>query len=157
MFSLETWEFLSYVVTVIGLPLAIFVFLYEQRKERENEEEEVFQLLSDNYQDFLKVALDNPDLRLFSADETPQLTIEQRERMVIIFTMLISLFERAYLLLYEDEMSPKQLRRWRSWEDYMREWLRRADFRACLSSLLEGEDPAFVDYIRKLDAVKSSP
>ena len=55
--SLETWEWMSYVVTVIGLPLAIAVFLYEQRKERENEEEEVYQLLSDNYQDFLKVAL----------------------------------------------------------------------------------------------------
>ncbi len=64
---LETWELMSYVVTVVGLPLAILVFLFEQRKERENEEEEVYQLLSDNYQDFLKVALDNPDLRLFSA------------------------------------------------------------------------------------------
>lgn len=37
--TLETWELLSYVVTVIGLPLAIGIFLYEQRKERENEEE----------------------------------------------------------------------------------------------------------------------
>ena len=64
---METWELMSYVVTVIGLPLAIAVFLFEQRKERENEDEEVYQLLSDNYQDFLKVALDNPDLRLFSA------------------------------------------------------------------------------------------
>jgi len=27
-----------------------------------NEEEEVYQLLSDNCQDFLKIALDNPDL-----------------------------------------------------------------------------------------------
>jgi hypothetical protein len=46
------WEWLSYVVTVIGLPLAILVFIYEQRKERNNEEEAVYQLLSDNYQDF---------------------------------------------------------------------------------------------------------
>jgi hypothetical protein len=38
--SRETWERLSYVVTVIGLSLAIGVFLFEQRKERENEEEE---------------------------------------------------------------------------------------------------------------------
>lgn len=37
--SLETWEMLSYVVTVIGLPMAILIFIYEQRKERENEEE----------------------------------------------------------------------------------------------------------------------
>ena len=49
----DFWEISSYVVTTLGLPMAIFVFLYEQRKERENEEEEVYQLLSDNYQDFL--------------------------------------------------------------------------------------------------------
>jgi hypothetical protein len=148
--SLETWELLSYVVTVIGLPLAIIVFLYEQRKERENEEEEVYQLLSDNYQDFLKVALSNPDLQLFSSQETLNLGPEQRERMLIILNMLVSLFERAYLLLYEEAMSPKELRRWRSWEDYMREWCRRREFRARLPQLLEGEDPEFVDYIRRL-------
>jgi hypothetical protein len=30
--SLEAWELASYVVTVVGLPFAIAVFLYEQRK-----------------------------------------------------------------------------------------------------------------------------
>lgn len=148
--NLETWEMLSYMVTVIGLPLAILVFAYEQRKERDSEEEEVYQLLSDNYQDFLKVALENPDLRLFSAEMTPQLTDVQRERMYIIFNMLVSLFERAYLLLYEEKMSDKQLRRWRSWEDYMREWCQREDFRAALGEQLRGEDPDFVRYLQGL-------
>ncbi len=149
---LETWELLSYVVTVIGLPLAIFVFLFEQRKERANEEEEVYQLLSDNYQDFLKVVLANPDLRLFSTSSTPNLSDEQRERMMVIFGMLISLFERAYLLLYDHPMSEKQRRRWRSWEDYMREWCSREDFRAALPTLVKGEDPEFVRYIEALAA-----
>jgi hypothetical protein len=66
--------------------------------------------------------------------------------------MLISLFERAFLLLYEPKMKSKQLRRWSSWEDYMREWCRRKDFHAMLPLLLEGEDPEFVEYIRKLAA-----
>ncbi len=150
--SLETWEMWSYIVTVIGLPLAIIVFLYEQHKERNNEEDAVYQLLSDNYQDFLKVTLDNPDLRLFTTEKTPQLSEEQRERMLIIFSMLISLFERAYLLLYERHMTSKQQRRWRSWEDYMHEWCQREDFRATLPALLHGEDPDFVDYLRRLAA-----
>jgi len=150
MSTLEIWELASYVVTVVGLPLAIAVFVFEQRKERDNEEEEVYQLLSDNYQEFLKIALENPDLRLFASDETPALSPEQRERMFIIFSMLISLFERAYLLLYEDKMNEKQLRRWRSWEDYMGEWCNRADFRSTLPSLLRGEDPEFAAYIQQL-------
>jgi hypothetical protein len=154
--DIGTWELLSYVVTTVGLPLAILVFVYEQKKERDNEEEAVYQLLSDNYQDFLEVALRHPDLRLFTPEQTPELTEEQRERMLIIFTMLISLFERAYLLLYEPKMDSRQRRRWLSWEDYMREWCRRGDFRALLPVLLEGEDDEFSAYIRAL-AAKVSP
>lgn len=150
--STPTWELLSYIVTVIGLPLAIAVFVYEQRKERDNEEEEVYQLLSDNYQDFLNVTLSHTDLKLFSKEQTLSLTEEQQERMFIIFSMLVSLFERAYLLLYEDDMTARQTRRWRSWEDYMHEWCQRADFRAALPQLLRGEDPDFVSYLQTLTA-----
>jgi hypothetical protein len=38
-------------------------------------------------------------------------------------------------------------RRWLSWEDDMREWCRREDFRAVLPELLEGEDDAFSQHI----------
>lgn len=148
--DLESWELLSYVVTVVGLPLAIAVFVYEQHRERDNEEEEVYQLLSDNYQDFLKTALEHSELRLFSAEQTPALSEEQRERMLIIFSMLVSLFERAYLLLYEDDMNPRQLRLWQSWEDYMREWCQRADFRVVLPELLRGENAEFAAYLGAL-------
>jgi hypothetical protein len=148
--SLETWELLSYVVTVVGLPLAIGIFFYEQRKERENEEEEVYQLVSDNYQAFLRTALQNTDLQLFSREVTPALSAEQMERRLIIFNMLVSLFERAYLLLYETSMTESQTRRWRSWEDYMREWCIKKDFRDALPELLKGEDPQFARYLADL-------
>ncbi len=146
--NLESWELLSYVVTVFGFPAAIGIFIYEQRQERLNEEDEVYQLLSDNYQDFLKIVLENPDLRLFSSEPTKHLTGEQEERRLIIFSMLISLFERAYLLLYQPPLGRLQQRRWASWEDYISEWCERADFRTALPSLLRGEDPEFITYIQ---------
>ncbi|WP_068830721.1 hypothetical protein [Pseudomonas sp. BMS12] len=148
--SLPTWELLSYIVTVVALPFAIGVFLFEQRKERANEEEAIWQQISDAYIDFLEVVLANPDLRLRSQAATPDLSDEQRERMWVIFDMLISLFERAYLLAYTDGMDARQQRRWHSWEDYMREWSRREDFRERLPHLLRGEDPDFAAYIRRL-------
>ena len=154
---LETWELLSYVVTVVGLPLAIFVFLYEQRKERENEDEEVYQLVSDNYQDFLKIALEHPDLQLFSTEVSDALNDEQKERQLIIFTMLMALFERAYLLIYDENMSPKQARRWNSWEDFIIEWCKKPHFRALLPQLLHGEDPGFVQYLEKIAASCAPP
>lgn len=146
----ETWELLSYVITVLGLPLAIAVFIYEKSRERNTEEKEMFQLLSDNYQEFLNTALANPDLKLFSHQPTPNLTAEQRERMLIIFSMMVSLFERAYLNLYDDDLTTEQRRRWNSWADYMREWCQRDDFRKHLPDLLKGEDPDFVLYITRL-------
>lgn len=152
MTFMETWELLSYVVTVIGLPLAIYVFVFEQRKERDNEDEEVYQVLSDAYHDFLKLVLANPDLKLRSQTHTPNLTEEQQERMLVIFEMLISLFERAYLTAYDDKMSDKQQRRWHSWDDFMREWCRRDDFRVLLLRMLQGEDQDFVIYIQRLAA-----
>jgi len=148
--SIETWELLSYVVTVIGLPLAIAVFLYEKRQERNNEEEEVYELLSGSYHDFLKLALENPDLRLLSKSRTGDLTAEQRERMEAIFGLLIALFERAYLLLYEADLAGKEARRWRSWEDFMQEWCERDDFREAMPGLLRGEDPEFAAYLMRL-------
>lgn len=157
--SLETWELLSYVVTVIGLPLAIGVFLFEQRKERENEEEEVYQMLSDAYIDFMKLVLDNPDLKLRSRSRAAvNLTDDQKERAMAMFEILVSLFERAYLLAYEDDMTDKQMRRWKTWEDFMREWCRRDDFRSLLPQLLQGEDAEFAGYIRRLaDEEQKSP
>lgn len=156
--NIETWELLSYVVTVFGLPLAIIAFLFEQRKERENEEEEVYQLLSDAYTDFLKLVMANSDLKLtlyMNDTETEvredlmieNFTKEQQERMHVLFEILISIFERAFLLAYEPKMNAKQLRRWHSWEDYMRDWCSRADFRRVLPRLLVGEDPDFSSYI----------
>jgi hypothetical protein len=64
----EALEIASYAVTVIGLPFAVVVFLMQQRRERENEEEEGYQLLSDAYNDFLKVVLANADLQLRSQE-----------------------------------------------------------------------------------------
>ena len=146
----EALELASYVVTVVGLPFAIGAFLIEQRRERENEEEEGYQLLSDAYNDFLKIVLANADLRLRSSTALHDPTPEQNERRVVIFDMLISLFERAYLVSYKSEMSPTEQRRWNSWDDYMREWLRRDDFFNALPLLLRGEDPEFQSYLRRI-------
>lgn len=150
MFDPATWEAASYVVTVIGLPLAIVIFFFEQRRERRNEEDEVYQLLSNGYNDFLRVVIDNSDLRLRSQSATPDLSAEQQERMLLILDMLISLLERAYLTAYDETMTPGQRRRWNSWEDFMREWVRRDDFYYRLPQLLKGEDPEFAAYLQRL-------
>jgi hypothetical protein len=154
--NIETWELLSYIVTVIGLPMAVIAIVLEKRKERQAEEDAVYEAISNNYQEFLRVVLEHPDLHLFSMTRTPELSDEQQERMMVIFSMLVSLFERAFILLYEEDVPVAKQRRWSSWDDYMREWCAREDFREVLDDLLLGEDPDFGTYIRKLAASYAS-
>lgn len=153
--SVEDW---SYLVTVVGLPMAIFVWIREQFREQINDEEEIYQQLSDSYADFLKLVLANADLQLRSTRTVKPLSAEQLERKLILFDLLVSLFERSYILVFEDVMDRQRRRMWQSWEDYMREWCRRDDFRAALPELLDGEDPDFAAHILRIsDEVAAEP
>ena len=151
MTTLEWLEAASFVVTIVGLPLAILIFAWEQRHQRQNDQEEIYQRLSDEYTSFLKLALDNADLHLLRKQGSgPELTGEQQERKYALFTILVSIFERAYILVYEDKMDRQTRRLWLSWEDYMREWCQRHDFREVLTELLKGEDEDFATHIGKI-------
>ncbi len=112
----EKGLYLHSVYTVALAPFsvitALVIVLRPEGKERENEEEESYQLLSDAYNDFLKVVLANSDLQLRSHTALADPTPEQRERMLVIFDMLIALFERAYLIAFKPKMTAVEARRW---------------------------------------------
>ena len=143
-------EAASYVVTIVGLPFAIGVYIYDRRRDQQNDEEEIFLRLSDEYADFMRLVIDNADLHLLSPAAKGELSDEQLERKHALFAILVSLFERAYVLVYEERMSRQQARLWQSWVDYMHEWCAREDFRVALPLLLQGEDPEFVATIRQI-------
>lgn len=156
MDTMQWLEALSYLVTIVGLPFAIGVYVYDRRRDRQNDEEEIFLRLSDEYADFMRLVIDNADLHLLSPVVKGALSEEQLERKHALFAILVSLFERAYVLVYEEKMSRQQARLWQSWEDYMQEWCARQDFRAALPPLLYGEDPGFVATIRRIAETTAS-
>lgn len=156
MTAIQTWELLSYVVTVLGLPGAILLFWRELRRERENDEFEIHDTLSGAYTDFLKLVIANPDLDLHSPRPAAELTPEQRTRVRVLMEILVSLFERAFLLVHEERMGPRQRRLWHSWDDFIRDWCRREDFRQALPELLVGEDEAFAGYMRRVAAEEAA-
>ncbi|HUF86230.1 MAG TPA: hypothetical protein VMM59_02505 [Thermohalobaculum sp.] len=150
-------EALSYAVTILGFPTAILVFVYEQRRRLRAEESELHRRLSEEYDNFLRLALDNADLLLWrQSTAAANFSEEQLERRDILFRMLVSLFEKAYIILYSENMDGNAARRWLSWEDDMREWCQRPDFRALLPKLLEGEDDAFSVHIRAIAAAEET-
>lgn len=156
--TLKLLEFASYLVTVIGLPVALFALWRESRAERDNErkeieqrDEETYLRLSEQYTEFVDSVLQYPELGLHPRLEPrADLAPDQQARRLLLFEMLIALFERAYILLHEDVLDPQGARRWQSWADYMEQWCGREDFRAALPDLLRGEDPEFSRYILAL-------
>ncbi len=148
--SPQFWEVASYVVTVFGLPYAILLFWYQSYKEQQLENEELYQALAEEYAKFAHLLIENADLRLMT-DPVPddKLTPEQTERKKVIFDVLVALFERAFILVYEDKMDKQTKRLWATWEDYIIFWCKRDDFRKILPDLLNGEDPDFSAYIKR--------
>lgn len=149
---LQYFEFLSYVATVIGIPLAIWVFLHEEQKERLSEQEEIYDKLMDHYDDLLVRLFEHPEI---DQHEAPLADPVQRRQQEILYEMLVTLFERAYILLYgESEKAYKRM--WNSWEDYMKFWIAKPNFRAALPTLMLGEDPGFVAYMAKMTTLPLS-
>lgn len=150
---------IDHFLSLLALPLAVLaglVLLYARRRQHRHKAEDVYQRISGEYTGFLKLVLNNPDLKLLRKDAPAQpLSDEQNERKLALFNILVSLFERAYILLFEETMPRQQRRLWLSVEDYIREWCRRPDFREALPELLQGEDEDFQAYIRKISEVES--
>lgn len=140
---LEFMELLSYVATVIGIPLAIITFITQERKERQSEQEEIYDKLMDHYAEIQEKLFEHPEL---DQHNTPLTDPEAARRQRILYEMLISLFERAFILLH-GETDPAYKRMWNSWLDYIESWSVRPNFRAVLPDMMRGEDPDFTDFM----------
>lgn len=147
---MEWAEFLSYVVTVVGLPLAIALFLYEQKKERLAEREEIDGDLVEEYADIIDKFIEHPEL-----DQHKQALADpvQAKQQFRIYEMIVSFFERAFIQLYGKKHQIYR-RMWYSWEDYIDTWLEKPNFRAALPKLMIGEDPRFIAYIQSKVGIK---
>ncbi len=150
---LEWMELLSYVATVIGIPLALMTFVYQERKERQAEQEEIYDDLMEHYADIQEKLFEHPEVDQHDkALSNPEDTRRQR----ILYEMLVSLFERAHILLYGED-DPAYRRMWNSWEDYVSYWSKKANFRAALPELMLGEDPAFVKFMAGVTGLPLKP
>lgn len=150
---LEWMEFFSYVATIVGIPLATFIFVVQEKKERQNEQEEIYDKLMGHYTDIQNKLFEHPELDIH---DKPLENPEDSRRQYILYEMVISLFERSFILL-EYEKDPEYQRMWNSWVDYIRQWLKYNNFRAALPQLMEGEDAEFVTYMSKLSGLPLKP
>ena len=153
-------ELLSYLATVLGIPIAIYLFYHEKRRERISREIEAYSATHETYLEYLKLCLDNIDLDVFDIpDEHPvALSAEQKKRELIVFCMLIGIFERAFLM-YKDQSTYIKKKQWSGWNNYMIDWSSRKNFRKDWAILRGQFDIEFVEHMDRLimDATDRSP
>lgn len=139
-------ELLSYIATVIGIPLAIVMFMTQEDKERQAEQEEIYDKLMEHYSNIQDKLFEYPEI---DQHDTEIIDPEAARRQKIVYEMLISLFERAFILLY-GETDPAYKRMWNSWNDYIEMWAKRPNFRAALPNMMLGEDQKFTTFMSKV-------
>lgn len=136
------------LVQVIGIPVGIILYFLNKRKERLEREYGTYNALDEKYIDYLKLCLDNPDLD--GADipktETVPLTEAQRYRELVMFSILLSIMERAFLM-YKDKSENVRQAQWRGWESYIRTWCTRPNFANALPKIEAQFDEDFIAYL----------
>ncbi|MCD8497737.1 MAG: hypothetical protein LRZ85_06425 [Alphaproteobacteria bacterium] len=147
---LEWMELLSYVATVIGIPFALITFIAQEHKERQSEQQEIYDQMMEHYARIQDKLFQHPEL---DEHDNPMTNPEDQRRQKIIYNMLASLFERAFIMLYGED-DPDYKRMWNSWLDYINHWCKKKNFREALPELMEGEDPEFIAFMETVTGMK---
>ena len=154
--TLETirlvFEILANIATLLGVPIAIWLFANEKRRERLDREYGTYDALDAKYIDYLKLCLEYPDLDVYdyAKSEIDQFLSKKKQsigkRELILFTILISIFERAFLM-YRDQSTDLKKEQWVGWDEYIRDYTTRNNFRLAWKILGTQFDAQFLQYM----------
>jgi hypothetical protein len=101
--------------------------------------------------------MENPDLDIYQVSESNNhnYTESQSARVLIIFEILISVFEKAYIM-FRDKSTKIKKSKWIRWNEYMIEWMKRENFRQAWQYIGNQWDTGFEMHMNKLhDRVKT--
>lgn len=161
-----SWLNPSMVVAIVSLGVSMGAngFLYLQVKEtkknnditkqryKELEKEYLtYNALDEKYIEFQKLCLDHPYLDVFDIkDANPkQLNPQQQKEELIAFTMLFSIFERAFIM-YEKQDPEIREEQWRGWDEYIHAYCKRKNFVAAWKISGSTFDERFAKYMEKI-------
>jgi len=141
---------ISSLTIILGGPAALIRYLRTTNNEKLVIESTAYDSTDQAFRDFQKLCLENPKLDIFDVrDEKPeQLTREEKKKEVIAFTILFSVFERAYFI-YDNYKSLNVSRQWDAWQEYIKDFCERPNFIHAWKVSGMSFDPKFQDYMKK--------
>lgn len=147
----DALEALSYCATIIGIPVAIGVFIYQKRKDRVEHEIDTYLRANDKYVQYLSLCLDHPELG-FSENSLNEPEVARSGfnlKQLNIFSVLVSMLETGFLL-YRYQNSAVRDAQWRGWYKYIEYWASRSDFRDAWEAIGPEFDEDFQAFTNKL-------
>ena len=126
-------EVSSFIAIIATLFFGLYTYLSDSKEKAYRESEEVYRIGNASYFDFLKLAIQYPNLDLYSVKAPPeqQATLSQtdKDRQKQLYCFLIDLLEVAYVHYFNTEGIPKDLKKkmlekqWPGWEAYIKKYL----------------------------------
>ncbi|MCW7753408.1 hypothetical protein OOT00_05335 [Desulfobotulus sp. H1] len=145
-------QLIAHTVTILGLPLALLIFYREKRRERQDREYGTYDALDNKYTHFLELCLERPELDVFDLpfdSNEMNATARKKRQEEIMFLILISIIERAYLM-YKDQNTAIKKRQWEGWVAYMKHYSKRQNFRQRWPEFGPNFDHQFVAFMDTL-------
>ena len=153
--AIQSWlDALAAIATFLGIPVAILVFWFERRRQNIERQQLVYLAPNQQYIEYLKLCFEHPDLDIYDLVSPGARTPRDVKREWIAFNILISIMEQAFLL-YRNHPDAEN-KQWAGWQDYMRWWRARRNFRQAwevgLSSQFDADFVAFMNGLPPYDA-----
>jgi hypothetical protein len=151
-------EALSFLIVLLGVPVGLVQYFRAVKKEQLDREYGTYNALDEKFLEYQNLCLAHPDLDIFDVpDETPAtLTAAQRKKELIAFTILFSVFERAYLM-YHDQSTGLKQKQWTGWDEYIQGFCRRQNFKRAWIESGATYDKDFEQYIRRFIQWSEAP
>jgi hypothetical protein len=146
----DVLESLSYIAILLGIPVGIFQYYRAKKREQLDREYGTYNSLDEKYLEFLNLCFQYPHLNIFDIrDQSPsRLDNQQIKQELIAFTILFSIFERAYLM-YHDQSTETKRKQWSGWEEYVGDYCVRENFRSAWSISGKTFDMDYQSYMEK--------
>ena len=124
-------ELATFMITIMGVPAALYIYLKEQNDQRSEREYGTFDALDQKYIEIQQLCLEYSELDVFDSPfaNPKELSEEQQKQEEAILLIRISIFERAFLM-YQRTTSKSKKDQWQGWEVEIKEWLERDNFKS---------------------------
>lgn len=147
----DVFELIAYIVTIFGFPIAIYIFYLERERERTEIKAQALMQSSDRYVEFLTLSLNYPRLDIFSVPTANkyELTAEEVRIESSLISMLIDMFERAYLMYHIEQKCIHQSQ-WDGWVGTIKSYCYRDNFKREWEIVGNQFDTNFYSFMQKL-------